>query len=66
MHRTTRFRFNGFEKCVVFNERCTCFDNVVIIPHDITITSDLNFHVDNKSDVDASRFCSILDCSGLK
>ena len=39
---------------------CTCVDNVVIIPHDIIITGYLNVHVDNTSDYDATRFCSMI------
>ena len=32
-----------------------------MIPHDNIITSDFDVHVDAKSDVDASRFYSVLD-----
>ena len=32
-----------------------------MIPHDIIIISDFNIHVGDESDVDASRFSSILD-----
>ena len=40
-------------------------DNVVMIPHDIIITSDFNIHVEDKSDVAASKCCSILNCHVL-
>ena len=41
-------------------------DSIVTIAHDNIITGHLNFHIDNKFDVDTSKFCSILDCRGLK
>ena len=44
----------------------TYLDNVVMIPHDVKITSVFNFHVDDKFDVDASGFFSILDWRVLK
>jgi len=39
--------------------------NIAIIPYDVIITGDLDFHVYNKSDVETPRFCSILDTQGL-
>ena len=40
-------KFNGFKNCI-FNEWSMKLYNAVSIPHYIIITSDLNFHVDNK------------------
>ena len=56
--------FNEFKNFILFYEWCIYLDNVVMIPH-IVITSEFNFYVDNNCVVDASRFCSVLDCCAL-
>ena len=48
-----------------FDNWSKCLDNITLIPYDVIITGYLYFLVDNKSDVEARAFCSILDSPRL-
>ena len=39
--------------------------DLAIVLHDVKINGDLKFHGDDECDVEARRFCSILDSHGL-
>ena len=43
----------------------TLLENSVIDPRPLLITGDFNFHVDNKSDVDANNFSDLLESFNL-
>ncbi|XP_046862994.1 uncharacterized protein LOC124456651 [Xenia sp. Carnegie-2017] len=43
----------------------TLLENCVIDPRPLLITDDFNFHVDNKSDVDANNFSDLLESFNL-
>ena len=65
IYRPPPSKQNGFRNSIFFDEWSKYLDNIAIIPYDVIITGDLNFHVDIKSDVEARRFCSILNSHGL-
>ena len=56
---------NCFRNSLFFAEWSKWLNDIASIPYDVIITGDLNFHLDNKSNVEARRFCSILDSHGL-
>ena len=50
---------------IFFDEWSKYLDNIAIIPYDVIITGDLNFHVDIRYYVEACTFFSMLDSYGL-
>jgi len=56
---------NYFRKSLFFDEWPKYFDEMAVIPYNVTITGNLNLHVDNKYNVEASMFCNVLDSHGL-
>ena len=55
----------NFRNSTFFDEWSKYLYSISITPCNIIITGDLNFHADIKSDVEACRFCSILESHGL-
>ena len=65
VYRYPSSKQNGFRNSLFFDEWCKCLAIMAIITYDVIITGDLNFNVDNKSDVESRRFCNIFDFHGL-
>ncbi|XP_062595717.1 uncharacterized protein LOC134257091 [Saccostrea cucullata] len=56
---------NGLTTSQFFSEWDTYLDQNTIFPQDLVITGDFNFHVDNRSDPEASRLLQSLDDRNL-
>jgi len=65
IYRPPPSKQNGFRNSIFFDEWFIYLDKIAIIPYDVIITGDLNFHVEIKSNVEARTFFSILDSHGL-
>ena len=61
IYRPPPSKQNGFRTSTFFDEWSKYLDSIAIIPYDVIMTGDLNVHVEIKSNVEARRFCSILD-----
>ena len=53
IYRPPASKVNGFRKSVFFDEWSRFLDRLVVLPGEIVITGDLNFHLDNLQDSDA-------------
>ena len=60
IYRLPPSKRNGFTKNNFFEQWSTYLDTVMLDPHDIVITGDVNFHLDIVSDPDARRFSEML------
>ena len=60
IYRPPRSKRNGFTKNIFFEQWSTYLDTVMLDPHDIVITGDVNFHLDIVADPDARRFSEML------
>ena len=56
---------NGLTTSQFFSEWDTYLEQNTIFPQDLVITGDFNFHVDNRSDPEASRLLQSLDDRNL-
>lgn len=65
IYRPPASKSNGFKTTVFFKEWSCYLDKLVILPEELIITGDLNFHVDDPNNTDARRFRIILDEHGL-
>ena len=59
------FKQNGFRNSLFIDGWSKYLDNVANISYDVIINCDLKLCVDNKSDIEAHRFCSKLDSHRL-
>ena len=60
VYRSPPSKRNGFINSVFFDQWSAYLDAVMLDPHDIVITGDLNFHIDIVSDPDARHFSETL------
>ena len=60
VYRPPPSRKNNFKNTIFFNEWSEYLDRLVVIPEEIIITGDLNFHLDNLNDSDARKMLDIL------
>ncbi|XP_061194315.1 uncharacterized protein LOC133202489 [Saccostrea echinata] len=65
IYRPPPSKTNRFKNTVFFEEWTHYLDNLVIIPEDLVITGDLNFHIDNPNDSEGNRFILTLEEHGL-
>jgi exonuclease III len=65
IYRPPPSKKNGFKTNIFFDQWSTYLDQHTVVPQDLIITGDLNFHLDDHSNADALRFSSILDSHGL-
>jgi len=65
IYRPPPSKQNGFRSSIFFDKWSKYLDNIAIIPYDVILTGDLNFHVYIKYNVKARPFFSILDSHGL-
>lgn len=65
IYRPPPSRTNNLKNSIFFDEWCEFLDQLVVIPDEIVLTGDLNFHLDNKNDNDARRFLESLEDHGL-
>ena len=56
---------NNFRNSVFFDEWSDFLDQVVVIPDELIITGDLNFHLDDTNDGDARKFIQSLEDHGF-
>ena len=65
IYRPPQSKSNNHKIATFFEEWSTFLDNVVVSPDELVITGDLNFHLDNAYDRNASIFTETLDDHGL-
>ena len=65
VYRRPPSKRNGFINFVLFDQWSAYLDAVMLDPHDIVITGDLNFHLDIISDPDARHFFETLADRGI-
>ena len=65
VYRPPPSKTNNFRNSVFFDEWSDFLDRIVIIPDELIITGDLNFHLDDTNDSDATKFLQSLDEHGL-
>lgn len=65
IYRPPLSRVNKFKTSIFFEEWSDFLDYVVVIPEEVVITGDLNFHIDDSRDTDAQKFLQILSEHGL-
>lgn len=65
IYRPPPSKRNGFRNNVFFEEWSNYLDHQVVIPQEIIITGDLNFHLDDPMNADARQFSELLDARGL-
>ena len=65
IYRPPASKVNGFRKSVFFDEWSRFLDRLVVLPEEIVITGDWNFHLDNLQDSDAKALLNTLDTHGL-
>ena len=56
---------NEFRRSVFFEEWSRLLDRLAVLPENLVITGDLNFHLDNSDDGDTKTILSSLDAHGL-
>ncbi|CAG2249207.1 unnamed protein product [Mytilus edulis] len=66
IYRPPPSRINKLKTSTFFEEWSTFLDQLVIIPEEIVITGDLNFHLDDKNNSDACKFIETLEDHGLQ
>ncbi|CAC5424857.1 unnamed protein product [Mytilus coruscus] len=66
IYRPLPSRINKLKMSTFFEEWSTFLDQLVIIPEEIVITGDLNFHRDDKNNSDACKFIESLEDHGLQ
>ncbi len=65
IYRPPPSKRNAFTTSVFFEQWSAYLDTVMLAPHDIVITDDLNFHLDIISDPDARHFAEMLADRGM-
>ena len=60
VYRPPPSRKNNFKTTIFFNEWSEYLDRLVVIPEEIIITCNLNFHLNNLNDSDARKMLDIL------
>ena len=65
IYRPPPSKLNGLRNTIFFDEWSTYLDHQVILPQEIIITGDLNFHLDDLANADARQFSGILNSRGL-
>lgn len=56
---------NAFRNATFFEEWSSYLDEQAIIPAEIILTGDLNFHLDDPNNIDSRRFLETLEVHGL-
>ncbi|XP_078340537.1 uncharacterized protein LOC144627416 [Crassostrea virginica] len=56
---------NKFRNSIFFEEWSRFLDRTVIVPEELVLTGDLNFHFDNPMDTEANKFLESLEEHGL-
>lgn len=65
IYRPPPSKRNGFRNTLFFEEWSNYLDHQVVIPQEIIITGDLNFHLDDLMNADSRHFSELLDARGL-
>ena len=65
IYRPPPSKQNGFRNSVFFDEWSVFLDQLTVTPHDVIITGDMNFHLDNPGDPDTRLFMGMLESHGL-
>ena len=65
IYRPPPSKGNEFRRSVFFDEWSRLLDRLAVLPENLVITGDLNFHLDNLEDRDTKTLLSYLDAHGL-